>query len=55
MQRFKFQGHARRFIATHSAIYNTFNIQRYLTYRKTMRAFRSAAVAEWNSASTAEA
>ena len=55
MQRFKSQGHAQRFVSTHSAIYNTFNIQRHLTSRKTMRTFRSAAVAEWNNASAATA
>ena len=55
MQRFKSQGHAQRFVSTHSAIYNTFNIQRHLTSRKTMRTFRTAAMAEWNTASAAEA
>jgi putative transposase len=55
MQRFKSQGQAQRFVSTHSAIYNTFNIQRHLISRKTMRIFRSAAMAEWNAASAAEA
>jgi putative transposase len=55
MQRFKSQGQAQRFVSTHSAIYNTFNIQRHLTSRKTMRTFRSAAMAEWNTASSATA
>ena len=55
MQRFKSQGQAQRFVSTHSAIYNTFNIQRHLSSRKTMREFRSAAFAEWNAVSATEA
>jgi transposase-like protein len=55
MQRFKSQRQAQRFVSTHSAIYNNFNIQRHLTSRKTMRHFRTAAMAEWNAVSTATA
>ena len=55
MQRFKSQGHAQRFVSTHSAIYNTFNTQRHLVSRKTLRTFREAAFAEWNTASAAAA
>jgi transposase-like protein len=55
MQRFKTQGQAQRFVSTHSAIYNTFYIQRQLTSRKTMRHSRSAAMAEWNTTSAAGA
>ncbi|MFV0645282.1 MAG: IS6 family transposase [Sphingomonadaceae bacterium] len=55
MQRFKSQGQAQRFVSTHSAIYNTFAIQRHLTSRKTMRTFRATAFAEWNAASAAAA
>ncbi len=51
MQRFKSQGQAQRFVSIHSAIYNTFNLQRHLISRKTLRTFRSAAMAEWNAAS----
>ena len=51
MQRFKSQGQAQRFVSTHSAIYNTFAIQRHLVSRKTMRIFRAAAFAEWSAAS----
>ena len=51
MQRFKSQGQAQRFVSTHSAIYNTFNLQRHLDSRKTLRTFRAAAFAEWNAAS----
>ena len=36
MQRFKSQGQAQRFVSNHSAIYNTFNIQRHLVSRNTM-------------------
>ncbi len=54
MQRFKSQGQAQRLVSTHSAIYNTFNLQRHLVSRNTMRIFRSAAMAEW-SASSAKA
>lgn len=50
MQRFKSQGQAQRFVSTHSAIYNTFNLQRHLVSRNTLRTFRAAARAEWNAA-----
>jgi len=53
MQRFKSQDQAQRFVSTHSAIYNTFNIQRHLVSRSTMRDFRASAMAEWNAASAA--
>ena len=55
MQRFKSQGQAQRFVSTHSAIYNTFNLQRHLISRKTLRTFRAAAMAEWNAMSAAAA
>jgi transposase-like protein len=55
MQRFKSQGQAQRFVPTHSAIYKTFNIQRHLISRNTMRLFRSSAMAEWLAASAAAA
>lgn len=55
MQRFKSQGQAQRFVSTHSAIYNIFNLQRHLISRKTLRTFRAAAMAEWNAASAAAA
>ena len=54
MQRFKSQGQAQCFVSTHSAIYNTFNIQRHLVSRSTMRDFRASAMAEWNAASAAK-
>lgn len=55
MQRFKSQGHAQRFTSIHSAIYNTFNTQRHLVSRKTLRTFRSSAMAEWKAASATAA
>ncbi len=55
MQHFKSQGQAQRFVSTHSAIYNTFNIQRHLISRNTMRRFRTSAMEEWNAASAAGA
>lgn len=51
MQRFKSQGQAQRFVSTFGAIYNTFNLQRHLVSRKTLRTFRAAAAAEWTAAS----
>ncbi len=51
MQRFKSQGQAQRFVSTHSAIYNTFAVQRHLVSRKTLRGYRAAAMAQWSAAS----
>jgi putative transposase len=50
MQRFKSPRSAQRFLSTHAALYNTFNIQRHLISRKTMREFRDDAMAIWQSA-----
>ena len=51
MQRFKSQGQAQRFVSTHGAIYNTFNIERHLISRKKMRHLRTSATEEWLAAS----
>ena len=48
MQRFKSAGAAQRFLSTHAAIYNTFNIQRHLISRRTLRQFRTEAMNRWN-------
>ena len=49
-QRFKSQASAQRFLTTHAAIYNTFNIQRHLISRPTLRRFRAEADAAWAAA-----
>ncbi len=46
-QRFKSEASARRFLTTHLAIYNTFNIQRHLISRPTLRRFRADADGAW--------
>ena len=53
MRRFKSQGSAQRFLATHSAIYNVFNLQPHLISRMTLRQFRSNANAAWTAATIA--
>jgi len=47
MQRFKSQGSAQRFLSTHAAVYNTFNVQRHLTSASTHRTFRASAMSTW--------
>jgi transposase-like protein len=48
MQRFKSAGFAQRFLFVNAAVYNTFNFQRHLISRSTLRKFRAEAVAVWN-------
>jgi transposase-like protein len=43
MQRFKSPGSAQRFLSIHAAVHNTFNVQRHLTSRNTLRILRSEA------------
>ena len=47
MQGFKCPGSAQRFLSTHAATYNTFNVQRHLTSARTHRAFRASAMNMW--------
>ena len=53
MQRFKSPGAAQRFLAAHAAVYNTFNLQRHLTSRRTLRLFRANAMKQWQAATAA--
>jgi transposase-like protein len=50
LQRFKSPGSAQRFLSAHAAVYNTFNLQRHLISRRTLRAFRAEATNQWNAA-----
>ena len=47
MQRFKSPGSAQKFLSTHAAVYNIFNVQRHLTSGQTHRTFRAAAMRTW--------
>jgi putative transposase len=50
MQRFKSAGSAQRLLNMHAAVYNTFNLQRHLISRSTLRLFRAEAAAQWQDA-----
>ncbi|PHX98824.1 MAG: IS6 family transposase, partial [Rhodospirillaceae bacterium] len=50
MQGFKSRGSAQRFLSTHAAVHNTFNVQRHLTSARTHRTFRAAEMETWLSA-----
>jgi len=50
LQRFKSPGSAQRFLSAHAAVYNTFNLQRHLISRRTLRVFRADAIDQWNTA-----
>src|ERR1700726_1858306 len=50
MQRFKSAGSAQRFLNMHAAVHNTFNLQRHLISRSTLRIFRAEAAARWQGA-----
>src|SRR6202047_5072791 len=50
MQRFKSAGSAQRFLSIHAAAHNTFNLQRHLVSRATLRTFRAEAAAQWQGA-----
>ena len=47
MQRFKSARSAQKFLSTHAAVFNTFNVQRHLTSPQTYRTLRTAAMSTW--------
>jgi transposase-like protein len=53
MQRFKSARSAQRFLSMHAAVHNTFNLQRHLVSRSTLRIFRDEAANQWRDAVTA--
>jgi putative transposase len=53
MQRFKSAGSAQRFLSTHAAIYNNFNVQRHLISRRTLHQFRTEAMNRWDAVTAA--
>jgi transposase-like protein len=50
MQRFKSAASAQRFLSMHAAVHNTFNVQRHLISRPTLRIFRAEAAGHWQQA-----
>jgi putative transposase len=50
MQRFKSSGSAQKFLSSHAAVFNTFNVQRHLTSAQTHRTLRAAAMKTWREA-----
>jgi transposase-like protein len=52
-QRFKSAGSAQRFLSMHSAVNNTFNLQRHLVSRRTLQTFRTEAIQAWQTATAA--
>src|SRR5580693_9435569 len=53
MQRFKSPGSAQRFLSVHAVVQNTFNVQRHLTSRDTLRVLRDEAFRTWEAATAA--
>lgn len=47
---FKSPGSAQGFVSVHSAVYDTFNVQRHLIPRRTLRTSRAEAMVQWRAA-----
>src|SRR5215217_5118028 len=52
-QRFKSPRSAQRFLSMHAPVHNTFNLQRHLVSRRTLRTFRTEAAQAWQRATAA--
>src|SRR5215204_7652391 len=52
-QRFKSARSAQRFLSIHAPVHNTFNLQRHLVSRRTLRTFRAEAAQAWQIATAA--
>ena len=50
MQQFKSKPSAQHFLTVHAAVYNTFNVQRHLATRATMKVLRNRAHQAWREA-----
>jgi putative transposase len=50
MHRSKSVGSAHKFLSTHAAVYNIFNVQRHLTSAQTHHVLRAAAMDTWRTA-----
>jgi putative transposase len=46
-QKFKSHGSAQRFVSSHAAVYNTYNLQAHLIYRPALRSLRAQAHEAW--------
>ena len=53
MQRFKSARSAQYFLNMQAAVHNTFNLQRHLVSRSTLRIFRAEATNQWRNAAAA--
>jgi transposase-like protein len=53
MQRFKSAGSAQKFLSSHAAGYNAFNVQRHLTSAQSHRKLRAVAMSTWREAMAA--